>query len=293
MIMKKKYIITIIIFVIFGGILGIILSLNKEYPDDENTLYSIKIDKVKIRFERYDYSLGQNQIVGVEKSSDNGKTYNQLTKEPIIVSIEPKFVFLNEKLGFAVSKSNLTKSNDYIGVKVTQDGGKTFVDGTINYDNPDIDVLTVKEVPYYENNILKLHCSIYQINETQDGYEDIDLIFVSTDNGLTWNLELSEKERYNKIKEDIDKEMERYLYFIAPKCNKSDGKTLATHKTLVYNNGFDKEKLLDVNYKSYCKAYIPYQCVEDGKWEWKTTISCKGYTDDDYIDWDEPFSDKK
>ena len=66
-----------------------------------------------------------------------------------------------------------------------------------------------------------------------------------------------------------------------------------THKTLVYNNGFDKEKLLDIDNKSYCKTYIKYECIKDGKWEWQTYISCKDYTDKGYVDWDKEFEPKK
>ena len=189
--MKQKYIIFIFLVVIVL-VMGIVWMQNhqKEYPDDKNTLYSIQFNDVKIRFQRYDYSLGQNQIVVVEKSRDNGKTYEKLTDEPIIVSMEPKFIFLNQDLGFAISKSNLTKSNQYMGVKVTQDGGKTFIDGKINYNNPNIEMLTVEEVPYYDNDLLKLHCSIYQVKEDYTGYENIDLLFSSEDNGFTWNLEL-------------------------------------------------------------------------------------------------------
>lgn len=181
-----------------------------EYPDDKNTLYSAKFENTKLRFERYDYAVGQNQVVGVEKSTNRGRSYEKLTKEPITVSMETKFVFLNKKLGFAIAKPNLTKNNNYIGVKVTHDGGKTFIDGKINYNNPDIEILTVEDVPYLENDILKLPCSIYQVREDKSGYEDKKLTFVSIDNGLTWNLEQTDEERYAQIKSDIDKEMERY-----------------------------------------------------------------------------------
>ena len=33
----------------------------------------------------------------------------------------------------------------------------------ITYENPGVEILTIEDVPYYEKNILKLHCSIYQI----------------------------------------------------------------------------------------------------------------------------------
>ena len=187
--MKQKYLFLIILVtaLLVAGV--IIIFSNKEYYDDENTLYSINFDKIKLRFERYDYSLGQNQIVGVEKSTNKGKTYEKITDEPIIVSMEPKFIFLNEELGFAIAKQDLSKNNNYRGVKVTNDGGKTFNDGIINYENPNIEIITIEDVPYYENNILKLKCSIYQINENRNGYDDVEIVFISGDRGLTWNLE--------------------------------------------------------------------------------------------------------
>lgn len=292
--MKKKVIITIIILVIVLLVVeGIFLFLNKEYPDDENTLYTIEFGNTKLRFERYDYSLGQNQIVVVEKSTDKGKNYEKLTIEPIIVSMEPKFMFLNENLGFAITKSNLTKNNNYIGIKVTQDGGKTFIDGIINYDNPNIEILTIEGVPYIENDLLKLPCSIYQMKEDKSDYENIELTFISVDNGLTWNLEQTNEERYEQIKSDIDKELERYLYIKFPKCNIKMAHQKVTHEELVNNAGFDKEKLLDTNYKSYCMVYVDVECVEEGKLNWTTNISCKNYTDDGFKKWDEPFPDKK
>lgn len=192
--MKKKF--TILTCIIIALVIGVAILMNREetYPyEDENTLYYIKFNNEILRFERYDYSLGQNQVVGVQKSVNKGKTFENITEENIIVSMEPKFIFLNEKLGFAISKPNLTKYNDYMGVKVTQDGGKTFVNGKINYDNPNIEILTIEDVPYYENNELKLRCSIYQVKKDQTGYEDIELIFVSVDNGLTWNLSDNDK----------------------------------------------------------------------------------------------------
>jgi len=194
--MKKKIIILIGVVTILVIGIAILMNMDKKYPyEDENTLYYIEFDNEILRFERYDYSLGQNQLVGVQKSVNKGKTFENITEENIIVSMEPKFIFLNKKLGFAISKSNLTKNNDYIGVKVTQDGGKTFTDGKINYDNPNIEILTVEGVPYYDNNELKLKCSIYQVKDDHTGYEDVELIFISVDDGLTWNLDDNDKNK--------------------------------------------------------------------------------------------------
>ena len=183
--MKKCY------YVFLGMLLIIALLLipnhKNEHEADENTLYNIKIDNTYLRIQNYDNSLGQNRLVGVEKKTKEG--YKTVTEELITVSKEARFVFLNKDLGFAISTSDLSKSNNYLGFKVTQDGGKTFKNCIINYDNSNIEILTVEDVPYYEHNKLKLHCSIYQVKKDNSGYENVDLIFISSDNGLTWNIE--------------------------------------------------------------------------------------------------------
>ena len=188
--MKKKVIIVLVIVALIIGCIVALFLLNKKYPyEDENTLYYIEFKNEILRFERYDYSSGQNQVVGVQKSSNKGKTFENVTKEPIILSMKPKMIFLDKNLGFAIAKPNLTKQNDYIGFKVTQDGGASFTNSKINYDNPNIEILTVESTPYFENNVLKVKCSIYQVKEDKSGYEDVELIFTSTDSGLTWNLD--------------------------------------------------------------------------------------------------------
>lgn len=101
------------------------------------------------------------------------------------------------------------------------------------------------------------------------------------------------KKRYNEIKNNINKELERYMYVISPKCQPNNGTPLITHKDLVYNAGMDKEKFLDIDNKSYCKAYIKTTCVGVGKWDWDIKISCSEYEDDGYVDWDKGFEPKK
>ena len=192
--MKKKYTIIIIAIIILIAIItSLVLILNKkqmDYPDDENTLYSIKFNNVKIRFERYDYVLGQNQLVGVQKSTNYGKDFEDISKDGIVVSMEPKFIFFNENLGFAVKKSNNIKENGkYYGMYVTKDGGKTFDLSEIVFEQSGIEVLTIEDVPYYENNKLKLHCSIYQVKSDGSGYENVDLYFTTNDEGKTWIIE--------------------------------------------------------------------------------------------------------
>ena len=180
-------IIAILIIIISVIVFACIYIFNKA-PIDENKLYSKQFNKTFLKFERYDYVLGQNMIVGVEKSTDKEKTYTKVTKEPIVVSNEAKFMFLTERLAFIISTNNLQKNNNYKGFKVTTDGGKTFYDAQINYENDNIEILTIEDFPYYEKNTLKLKCSIYTINKSKDGYENVELLFESNDNGLSWNL---------------------------------------------------------------------------------------------------------
>ncbi len=186
--MKKKIIIAVIalIILIFGGIL---LLTDKDYPNDENTLYSVDFDNVRLRFEHIDYVLGQNPLVVVQKSIDNGKSFETVPEDGITVSMEPKFVFLNKDYGFAIKKPNITKDNGkYYGLYVTNDGGKSFKLSEINYDNSNIEILTIRDVPYYQDGKLILHCSIYQVKEDLSGYEDKDLYFETNDDGITWYL---------------------------------------------------------------------------------------------------------
>ncbi|MBO5348874.1 MAG: hypothetical protein J6A89_03530 [Clostridia bacterium] len=110
------------------------------------------------------------------------------------------------------------------------------------------------------------------------------VLFVAIRN---YKIQEQNTKRYEEIKKDIDTELKRYMYVIAPKCYPGNGTPLLTHQDLVYNGGMDKEKLLDVDGKSYCKVYIKTKCVEIGKWDWKIFISCKDYTDKEYIEWAE------
>lgn len=105
------------------------------------------------------------------------------------------------------------------------------------------------------------------------------------------NNNYNNKGRYQEIKDDVNNELERYMYVIAPKCQ--DGNSMIiTHEDLVYNAGMDKEKFLDVDGKSYCKVYVKSKC-NDEKWSSNIAISCKNYQDKGYVDWTKSFDDKK
>lgn len=192
--MKKKIIIPIIIAIAIGLIIvGALLFTKKYNYVDENTLYFIKFKDTVLRFEHMDSVIPQNQIVAVQKSTDNGKTFETITEGQVIVSLKPKFVFLNENYGFAIKKPNNIKDNGkYYGGYVTKDGGKSFKQFEIIYDNPNIEILTIEDVPFYDNGKLKLPCSIYTVKSDNSGYETKDLYFITNDDGETWYLDNEE-----------------------------------------------------------------------------------------------------
>lgn len=162
---------------------------NYVLPENEEVLYERKFNKTILRFGKVDNSLGQNMLVHVLRSKDNGKNFYVVSDDVIQVSNEAKFVFLNENLGFAISTGKIYLDNSKVGLYTTNDSGKTFISAKFNYTNNNVEYISIEKVPYYDNNILKIKCSVYQVNSNKDGYEDKELVFISNDNGLNWNLE--------------------------------------------------------------------------------------------------------
>ncbi len=164
---------------------------NENYilPEDGEALYEKKFDQTILRFSKIDNVSGQNMLVHVIKSKDDGESFYVVSEDPIQVSNEAKFVFLSKTLGFAVSTGNIDLNNNNQGLMVTNDGGKTFTSANVEYENPDVDYITIEKIPYYEKDSLKMKCSVYQLNSNRDGYEDKEITFISNDNGLHWQLE--------------------------------------------------------------------------------------------------------
>ena len=158
-------------------------------PENEEVLYEKKFNKTILRFSKVDNALDHNILVNVLRSKDNGKNFYVVSDDVIQVSNEAKFVFLNENLGFAVNTGKIYLDNRKIGLYITNDSGKTFTSSNFKYTNENVDYISIESMPYYENNVLKIKCSVYQVNSNKDGYENKDLIFISSDNGLNWNLE--------------------------------------------------------------------------------------------------------
>lgn len=147
-------------------------------PEDEEVLYEKKFNNTILRICKVDNVLGQNMLVNILRSKDKGKNFYVISDDVIKVSNEAKFLFLNENLGFIANTGKIYLDDNKTSLYVTNNGGKTFLSSKFNYTNEDVSYLTIKSMPYYDNNTLILKCFI------ADGKE---LTFISNDNGLNWN----------------------------------------------------------------------------------------------------------
>ena len=160
-------------------------------PENEEVLYEKKFNKTILRFSKVDNVLGKNMLVHVLRSKDNGENFYVVSDDVIQVSNEAKFVFLNENLGFAVNTGEIYLDSRKTGLYITNYSGKTFTSSNFKYTNENVDYISIEGMPYYENDVLKIRCSVYQVNSNKDGYENKNLIFIGNDNGLNWNLEIN------------------------------------------------------------------------------------------------------
>ena len=88
---------------------------------------------------------------------------------------------------------------------------------------------------------------------------------------------------YEKLKENMQSDIERVLYIVCPHCevgSASFSMDFEAEQNDYY--GIDKEKILDIDGKSYCKVRVKAKCISDGKLEWNTYIKCKDYEDEGY-----------
>lgn len=157
-------------------------------PENEEVLYEKRFDKTILRFGKVDEVSGQNMLVNVLRSKDNGENFVVVSDDAIKVSNKARFEFLDESLGFIVNTGVIYLDNRNTGLYITNDSGKTFTSSNFKYVNENADYISIESMPYYDKNTLKIKCSIYQTNNN-DSYENKELIFVSNDNGLNWMLE--------------------------------------------------------------------------------------------------------
>lgn len=152
-------------------------------PQAAEVLYEIKFDNVIKRFVVVNYALGQNYLVMVIESKDGGKTFNWKTKDFIQVSGKPRFIFLDENIGFAINTGKVYLDGSKPDIYVTNDGGETLEKSKFIYNTDRNDILDIDGLSYMEDSKLKIKCLEY-INK----YDHKELIFVSKDKGKTWEL---------------------------------------------------------------------------------------------------------
>lgn len=191
--MKKKNVIiivsVIVLAILFVLTVLILMSKNKAAVDG-NVLYEEKIGNIAYRFMKYDDVLGGFVTAGLERSLDDGKTYEKVTEEPITIDKKNySFQIKDENIIYVNSNGCVERKNDFTGFKVSIDGGKTFRDATFNCPNEEIETIYIERFPTIENGKLELNCSIYAPNNASTNYNNYDIYFISEDQGLTWNYQ--------------------------------------------------------------------------------------------------------
>ena len=151
-------------------------------------LYETKINgNTIIRVVNLSSILGQKTVIGIEKSTDNGKKFIKMYKEGISIHDGAEICFINENIGFINDFGLAGTNGDNKFFRVTTDGGRSFECANIIHpESIEEKTLFVKGVPYVENNKLKLQ--IYTINYAKNP-ERTYYTFYSEDNGLNWKIE--------------------------------------------------------------------------------------------------------
>lgn len=154
-------------------------------PEDGEVLYETRFDDTILRFVLSDYVLGQNMLVKVVRSRDGGENFYYMSDQNIQVSLQAKFSFLDENLGFAISTGNVSLDEfAWPGLYVTNDGGKTFEASKFNYKEEGVDMIKIENFPYFENDKLYMSCSVYDM--AISAYKNI--LFKSDNKGLVWEI---------------------------------------------------------------------------------------------------------
>lgn len=111
--------------------------------------------------------------------------------------------------------------------------------------------------------------------------------------GFNYKNKINERnqEHYANIMKNIQPEIETYIkltkFYCNPDRGENTGTTVYTDETLINQRGMDKELLLDVDGKSYCKVRVEVKCVAVNEFAWDTYLKCKDYEDINYSNWEE------
>lgn len=99
--------------------------------------------------------------------------------------------------------------------------------------------------------------------------------------GLNYKNKFDERNQlyYEKMKENIQPEIDRYVRIMHHYCDLSRGENsgiaIYNDERLIKYAGMDKELLLDVDGKTYCKIKVEVECVGVNQFQWDTYLKCK------------------
>lgn len=128
--------------------------------------------------------LAQRSIISIEKTTNGGQTWEKQIPEGMQIHNRAKFIFLDENIGFINDPGLAGTDGENRGLLVTTNGGKTFTSANILHpENIEEKNLFVSDVPYIENNMLKV--KIYTINHAKNQAKTF-YEFCSVDKGLSW-----------------------------------------------------------------------------------------------------------
>ena len=191
--MKKRYLFTLVSFAVILVSLAFFIATLPIKHIDLDMLYEKNLGDVTYKIKKYDDDLGQKLLIGVEKSVDNGYNYEPITEELVSITDKATYIILDKDLIIINSKGYIERDSNFVGLKVSNDGGISFKDAKFIYKNKNINYIKLPSLPYLDGDILKIKGSIYDLTKNKKSYEYKEIIFESKDKGLTWNLETKKK----------------------------------------------------------------------------------------------------
>ena len=153
--------------------------------DTTDILYEQRFSDTNIiRLRLIDY-ISSKDIVVIEKSIDNGESFNNILENDdkyLTINKDAKVTFVNENIGFIFDLGLLGKEDRYKKFLVTTDGGESFNDVSITINGyGNLDYYYINNLPYLKNDKLVLDVSV------PDGNNLKDIELVSNDDGLTFS----------------------------------------------------------------------------------------------------------
>ena len=159
--------------------------INKGNTLELESLSNISLNNKYFKILNSNYYISYKDIVVVEKSTDNGVSFNNILENDekyLTINREADVTFVSEDIGFIFDLGLLGRDDRYKKFLVTTDGGKTFSDVSITINGyGDLDYYYINNMPYLKEEKLVLDVSV------PDGNDLKDIELISNDDGLTFS----------------------------------------------------------------------------------------------------------